>query len=134
MVKMIVHGKTIALKNGQRLSRDEFERRYEAMPDLKKAELIEGVVYMPSPVRQKQHGGPHFRLIGWMGAYHVHTPGVDGGVSSSIRLDMDNEPQPTACFSLSWSEAGMPLLMPTAILPVPRSWRRKCPPARPALT
>jgi Uma2 family endonuclease len=61
---------------------------------LKKAELIEGVVHMPSPVRQKQHGGPHFRLIGWMGAYPVHTPGVDGGVSSSIRLDMDNEPQP----------------------------------------
>ena len=46
------------LSNGQRLTRDEFERRYDAMPELKKAELIEGVVYMPSPVRQKQHGGP----------------------------------------------------------------------------
>lgn len=82
------------LKNGQRLSRDEFERRFDAMPDLKKAELIEGVVYMPSPVRQKQHGGPHFDLITWMGVYRMHTPGVGGGVSSSIRLDMDNEPQP----------------------------------------
>ena len=29
----------------------EFERRYEAMPEVKKAELIEGEVYMPSPVR-----------------------------------------------------------------------------------
>ena len=39
-----------SLENGDRLTRAEFERRYEAMPNLKKAELIEGVVYMPSPV------------------------------------------------------------------------------------
>jgi hypothetical protein len=38
------------LANGDRLTRDEFERRYEAMPKVKKAELIEGTVYMPSPV------------------------------------------------------------------------------------
>jgi hypothetical protein len=82
------------LRNGDRLNRDEFERRYDAMPELKKAELIEGVVHMSSPVRQKQHGGSHFHLIGWMSAYQVSTPGVQGGVSSSIRLDMENEPQP----------------------------------------
>ena len=40
------------LENGDRLTRAEFERRYEAMPEVKKAELIEGVVYNPSPVRQ----------------------------------------------------------------------------------
>ena len=39
------------LEPGDRLTRDEFERRYQAMPALGKAELIEGVVYMPSPVR-----------------------------------------------------------------------------------
>jgi hypothetical protein len=39
------------LENGDRLTRREFERRYNAMPDVKKAELIEGVVYMPSPTR-----------------------------------------------------------------------------------
>ena len=44
-------GKIPPLEQGDHLTRDEFERRYEAMPDLKKAELIEGVVYMPSPVR-----------------------------------------------------------------------------------
>ncbi len=38
------------LQSGDRLTRYEFERRYEAMPHLKKAELIEGVVYVPSPV------------------------------------------------------------------------------------
>ena len=47
------------LKHGEQLTRDEFERRYEAMPHLKKAELIEGVAYMPSPVRTDIHGKPH---------------------------------------------------------------------------
>ena len=50
------------LEPGDRLSRAEFERRYEAMPELKKAELIEGVVYMPSPVRLRRHGRPHAHL------------------------------------------------------------------------
>jgi hypothetical protein len=39
------------LDNGDRLTRDEFERRYAAMPNLKKAELIEGVVYVPAALR-----------------------------------------------------------------------------------
>jgi hypothetical protein len=55
------------LENGDRLTRDEFERRYEAMPHLKKAELIEGVVYVPSPVRQKYHGRQHCHLLTWLG-------------------------------------------------------------------
>jgi hypothetical protein len=38
-------------ENGDRLTRAEFERRYEAMPRVKKAELIEGVVYLGPPVR-----------------------------------------------------------------------------------
>ncbi len=44
-----------ALEPGDRLTRAEFERRYAAMPHVKKAELIEGVVYVPSPVRY-DHG------------------------------------------------------------------------------
>lgn len=44
------------LENGARLTRPEFERRYAAMPQVKKAELIEGIVCMPSPVRARQHG------------------------------------------------------------------------------
>lgn len=81
---------------GDRLSRAEFERRYAAMPHVKKAELIEGVVYIPSPVTQKKHGGPHFRIITWLGVYESATPGVEGGDNSTIRLDLDNEPQPDA--------------------------------------
>jgi Uma2 family endonuclease len=84
------------LVGGDRLTRDEFERRYDAMPGLKKAELIEGVVYMPSPVRLEQHGDPHSSLIGWIWVYRAATPGVRSGDNTSIRLDLGNMPQPDA--------------------------------------
>jgi Uma2 family endonuclease len=84
------------LETGDRLSRAEFERRYDAMPNLKKAELIEGVVFVPSPVRLRRHGRPHFRLITWLGIYEGATPGVIGADNASTRLDLSNEPQPDA--------------------------------------
>jgi len=79
---------------GDRLSRAEFERRYEAMPHLKKAELIEGVVYVGSPVSHTRHGGPHLLLGGWLARYCAHTPCVDASDNATVRLDLDNEPQP----------------------------------------
>src|SRR4051794_28493113 len=85
-----------SLQNGDRLTRAEFERRYDAMPGLKKAELIEGVVYMPSPVRHGQHGRPHSHIIGWLTQYAALTPGLDTGDNSSLRLGPQSEPQPDA--------------------------------------
>lgn len=82
------------LENGDRLSRDEFERRYAAMPNLKKAELIEGIVYMPAALRFKSHGEPHGDLSTWLGVYRVMTPGVTMGDAPTVRLDIENEPQP----------------------------------------
>ena len=82
------------LENGDRLTLAEFERRYDAMPNLKKAELIEGVVYMPSPVRQRYHGRQHLHFGFWICAYEGRTPGVEGGDNSTVRLDLDNMPQP----------------------------------------
>ena len=84
------------LRNGDRLTGEEFDRRYEAMPDVR-AELIEGVVYLrDSPVRFDDHGEPHFDAIYWLGAYRVRTPGVRGGDNSTMRLDLANRPQPDA--------------------------------------
>lgn len=82
------------LENADRLTRAEFERRYRAMPQLKKAELIEGVVHMPSPVRHVQHGGPHLELNGWLWTYQAATPGIEGSSDATLRLDLDNELQP----------------------------------------
>ena len=88
---------------GDVLTRDEFERRYAAMPGLKKAELIEGVVYMPSPVRYTQHGNPHFLLNTWLGVYASATPGVDGASDATVRLDLENEPQPDLMLRITGS-------------------------------
>ena len=87
---------TPPLENGDRLTRDEFERRYDAMPDLKKAELIKGVVYMGSPVRFGKHGEPHASLLTWLGTYAASTDGVRLGGNATVRLDWDTEPQPDA--------------------------------------
>ena len=82
------------LENGDRLTRAEFERRYDAMPHLKKAELIDGVVYMPSPVRFDRHAEQHGQLVTWAGYYVAFTPGVRSGDNASTRLNEQNEPQP----------------------------------------
>ena len=84
------------LQSGDCLSRPEFERRYAADPTIRKAELIEGVVYVASPLRHKQHGKPHSRVMTWLGIYQALTPGVDASVEPTVRLDLDNEPQPDA--------------------------------------
>lgn len=87
---------TPPLESGDRLTREEFERRYQAMPHLKKAELIEGVVYVASPVRLDEHAEPHADLVTWLGNYRRATPGVRVGDNGSVRLDGLNVPQPDA--------------------------------------
>jgi Uma2 family endonuclease len=84
------------LESGDRLNRYEFERRYNAMLHLKKAELIEGVVYVAAALRFRSHGQPHGRLITWLGVYESATPGIALGDNPTVRLDLDNEPQPDA--------------------------------------
>jgi len=99
-----------ALEPGDRLTRDEFERRYNAMPHIKKAELIEGVVYMPSPVRLRRHGNPHYRFIGWLNYYSAYTPHLIGGDNATARLDMDNEPQPDGLLLIDPAFGGQALI------------------------
>ena len=109
------------LEQGDRLTREEFERRYQAMPDIKKAELIEGRVYIPSPdfprttdgdeamsspVSFEHHSAPHFDLITWLGFYRMATPGVAGGDNATVRMDADNEPQPDALLRLEPAAGG----------------------------
>ena len=53
------------LVEGQRLDQAEFHRRYEAMPPETRAELIDGVVFMPSPVGP-EHGRDHMPALVWL--------------------------------------------------------------------
>jgi len=94
------------LESGDRLTCEEFEDRYAAMPDVKKAELIEGVVYLASPVRVKNHAQPHHDLITWLGVYRALTPGIMGCDNATVRLDADNEPQPDALLRIDESKGG----------------------------
>lgn len=94
------------LENGDRLTRAEFERRYAAMPQLKKAELIEGVVYMAAALRYRRHGNPHSYLLAWISIYAAHTPGVEPADNTTVRLDGENEPQPDALLRLEEEYGG----------------------------
>jgi Uma2 family endonuclease len=82
------------LENGERLTAPEFMRRYAAMPEVKKAELIEGIVYMPSPVRFDDHAVPDSLIQFWLMSYSVETPGTEVGGNGTVKLDVDNVPQP----------------------------------------
>ncbi len=77
---------------GEKLSREEFLRRWEALPNLKRAELLEGVVYLPSPL-SISHGSQDFLVHLWLGYYAGFTPGCEGG-SNATWLMLEDAPQP----------------------------------------
>ncbi len=100
------HGTIPPLVNGDKLNRYEFERRCNAMPSLKKVELIEGIVYVGVPRGFKSHSQPHGWIIGWLGTYAALTPGVRLGIEPTVRLDLDNEPQPDAVLLIERQAGG----------------------------
>jgi Uma2 family endonuclease len=92
-MSMAAHISPPPLRNGDRLSRDEFMRRWEAMTDLKWAELIDGVVYMPSPI-SLIHGDYHVQMGAWMGFYAASTPGCAPLAAATWLMSPDSAPQP----------------------------------------
>ena len=86
--------KAIPLENGDRLTSAEFLRRYEAMPEIKKAELIEGHVHMAPPLRADAHSEPDGLLHTWLGYYAVHRGDLKFYPNPTVILDADNTPQP----------------------------------------
>jgi Uma2 family endonuclease len=81
------------LRDGDRLTSDEFLRRWEAMPDLKRAELIDGIVYMPSPI-SLNHGDFQNPLCGWLHIYTASTPGCRAGTEATWVMGKRDVPQP----------------------------------------
>ncbi len=102
----------LPLENGDHLTRAEFERRYDAMPHLKKAELIEGIVYMGSPVSVPGHANPHAIINGWLDRYCEATPGVEGSDNGSVRIDDDNMTQPDLALYITQSAGGTATINP----------------------
>jgi len=94
------------LEHGDHLTRHEFERRSQVKSGGQKAELIAGVVYIRSSGRFRGHGEPHAAIAVWLGTYCAATPGVCGTDRAAVRLDLDNEVQPTALLRLEPTVGG----------------------------
>jgi len=86
-------GELMELHAGDRMTREEFHRIYEKMPEDFKAELVGGIVHVPSPLKHK-HGSSHLVLATVFGVYEARTPGVDAGDNTTILLGDEGEPQP----------------------------------------
>ncbi len=63
------------------------------MPDLKFAELIDGIVHMPSPLSDI-HSDFHIRVSLWLGYYLMATPGCALRSSGTWLMSKDSVPQP----------------------------------------
>lgn len=83
------------LIEGDCLTAGEFLLRWDAMPDVKQAELIGGIVFMPSPVTLR-HSRPHSVLSGWLLQYAAATPGCDPGTEGTWLMGEQDVPQPDA--------------------------------------
>jgi Uma2 family endonuclease len=86
---------TAPLVEGQRLDQPTFHARYEAMPPGTRAELINGVVVMPSPVG-RDHGQAHVPAVVWLSYYAEKTPGVEALDNATTVLGWKSETQPDA--------------------------------------
>jgi Uma2 family endonuclease len=98
----------VSLEHGDHMTREEFHRRYLARPDIKKAELIDGVVYVPSPLRGDYHGEPHGLVMFWLGYHVMLVPELRCMDNTTLLLDGRVEAQPDA---MLWRpESGGPYL------------------------
>jgi Uma2 family endonuclease len=86
----------VVLKSGDRLSREEFHRRYCLTPEKFRAELIQGVVYVASPARYTVHGEPQGHVMGWLAVYATLVDGVRVGDNATVGLGPEDEVQPDA--------------------------------------
>ena len=91
---MPIKAKPVMLESGDRLTRAEFHRRYCLRPDIKRAELVGGVVYVPSPTRFSVHDRQHGDVVLWLGTYAMRHPDLRSGVDATVMLDANNEVQP----------------------------------------
>ena len=97
------------LRDGDCLTSDEFMRRWEAMPGLKHAELIDGIVYMSSPV-SRTHSNYHAPLSTWLGTYVLNTPGCWADLECTWLMGDRNVPQPDCTLRILPEHGGQSLV------------------------
>ncbi len=90
---------------GQRLDRATFHERYSAMPSHVRAELVEGIVFMPSPLSYG-HGNPDEDVAYWLGHYRRKTRGLGGAANATTILSDRDEVQPDHLLRLPAEHGG----------------------------
>jgi Uma2 family endonuclease len=92
------------LEAGDHLDQPAFHERYKAMPEGVRAELIGGVVIMPSPLRLN-HGTVHAHAITWLTLYGASTRGSRVADNATDILGQNSEPQPDAMLFIEGGSA-----------------------------
>ncbi len=77
-----------------------------------RAELINGVIRIMSPISYGYHSNPHGNLLAWLGFYSCLTPGVELAAPSSLRLDEDNVPEPDGLLRIPSNAGGQSRIAP----------------------
>ncbi len=95
MVRSLTASTIPILESGDQLDQATFHQRYTAMPSGFRAELIGGVVIVPSPLRP-EHGEYHALIMGWLTTYWGATPGTRARDNATAILGEQSEPQPDA--------------------------------------
>jgi Uma2 family endonuclease len=93
------------LLEGDRLTSGEFMRRWETMPELKFAELLDGYVFMASPL-SRDHGRFDIMLSGWICSYMAATPGCDACSNATWLMGKDDVPQPDITLQIAPERGG----------------------------
>jgi Uma2 family endonuclease len=88
------------LENGDHLDQPTFHARYEAMPEGCRAELIGGIVHMPSP-QKLLHSKAQRLAVRWLEEYTDTTPGTEVLFNNTQILGPDSEPEPDACLFIA---------------------------------
>ena len=97
--------RTLPLWNGEHLSLAEFEKRWDATPNLVRAELIEGIVFMAPPTSET-HSCHHGEIGFYLSQYALATPGTRACINASVRIDNRNELQPDALLRIGGASMG----------------------------
>jgi Uma2 family endonuclease len=117
------------LVEGQRLDQPTFHAIYQAMPPGTRAELIDGVVYIPSPVGL-EHGEAQVHVIAWLAHYVENTPGVRALDNATTVLGTKGEPQPDGLLRIlpeyggrTWNQGGFVHGAPEFVIEISKATR-----------
>jgi Uma2 family endonuclease len=127
--RIATHAAPKTLVEGQRLDQPTFHALYQTMPAGTRAELIDGVVHIPSPVGL-EHGEAHVPVIVWLSYYAENTPGAQAMDNATTIIGWKSEPQPDGLLRIlpeyggrTWNKGGFVHGAPELVVEVAKATR-----------